>query len=71
MKKFEYMQFSPTMKKGIMSKSFDAKSLDNNLNQFGREGWELVTTIGLSGNAGVASWGSSTTGVVFIFKREV
>lgn len=71
MKKFEYMEFAPDMKRGFLAKSFDANKLAKQLNEFGAQGWELVTTIGISGNAGVGSWGSSTTNVVFIFKREI
>jgi len=71
MKKFEYMQFAPKMEKGFLSKSFDANLLSKQLNELGAEGWELVSTFSISGNAGIASYGAATVGVVFIFKREI
>lgn len=70
MKKFEYMQIAPKMDKGIMAKSFDLVKLSVEFNKLGEDGWELVQTINISGNTGV-SWGAATTGVVFIFKREI
>lgn len=71
MEKFEYKTITPDMKRGFLKKSFDVDSLQDELNALGREGWDLCATIPISGNAGVASYGSSTAQVVFVFKRKI
>lgn len=70
MKQFEYKLFTPRMKQGFTKKTFDMNDLNEDLKNFGIEGWELVTTIGISGNTGI-SWGAATAEVVFVFKRLV
>ena len=70
MEKFEYKIFTPRMRSGFTKKTFNMDDLNEDLAKFGKDGWELVTTIGISGNTGM-SWGSSTAEVVFIFKRKL
>lgn len=68
---FEYKTYTPDMKRGFLKKSFDGEALQDDLVALGKDGWDLCATIPISGNAGVASYGSSTAQVIFIFKRKI
>ena len=62
--KFEYK----TMKlatKGILGGKFDAEELDNILNEYGRDGWELIAAFDTNKTYG------ETRDVVVIFKRPL
>ncbi len=43
----------------------EANDLEKDLNDLGRQGWELVTSMGISGLSG------STNEVMFILKKQV
>ncbi len=59
------------MKRGLTVKSFKPEDLARELDAYGADGWELVSTVPISGNAGIASWGAGTVNVIFIFKKEI
>ena len=72
MKKYEYTVFNPTMKRGLTSKKISPDQLADDLTElYGKYGWELVATVPVTGNAGIASWGAATVNVIFVFKREI
>ena len=63
MKKFEYEVL--TIKFGVFDKrKFAEDELNKQLNEMGKDGWELVTSI-------KAQYGGSTNEVSLIFKREL
>lgn len=72
MEKFEYTVFNPTLKRGITSRKISPDQLADDLTElYGKDGWELVATVPITGNAGIASWGAATLNVIFIFKRKI
>lgn len=71
MDKYQYKIYTPKLKRGFTQKSLDFLAVAKELDELGQEGWELVSNIPFSGNAGVLSYGSSTTEVVFILKRKI
>lgn len=54
-----------------MKKTFDPADLQDDLQKLGMEGWEVISTIPIAGQAGVGAWGSSTAQVIFILKRNL
>jgi hypothetical protein len=69
--KYEYTVFRPKMTLGFTQKKFNIDQLTQDLNfVYGQDGWELVSVVPISGNSGI-SWGGSTVGVMFIFKRPL
>jgi hypothetical protein len=61
MKKFEYCLLNP--ERGFFS-DIDYKELTERLNQLGSQGWEVVTTVGVT-------VGGQTTGLLITLKREL
>ncbi len=63
MKKFEYCLLNP-------DKSFftgiDYEELTQRLNHLGRQGWEVVSTVGIT-----AGMGGQMTGLLITLKREL
>jgi hypothetical protein len=55
MKKFEYLQF--------LESSYSTTSIQDSLNEFGRNGWELVNFVSDAARCG--------TVLRFFFKREI
>lgn len=53
---------------GILASGIDSKGTQDKLNGLGENGWELVSIIPFTQ---VASWGSRTNRVSFIFKRKI
>jgi len=49
---------------GFWGSKLDTGNLDNALNEIGRQGWELVSAVGLNATYGI------TKEVVMIFKRQ-
>ena len=68
MEKFEYKVVVPDLK-GWPNKKVDTQDAGV-LTELGREGWELVSVVMLTGNTGV-SWGGTTSGLVYYLKRRV
>lgn len=60
---WEYKTYVLDADKSFWGGKFDSSSLDNVLNQFGSEGWELVNTV-----ASNKAYGE-TRAVIFLFKR--
>ena len=52
--------------KGFWSSKVDVHQLEDYCNQYGKEGWELVTSPTFSPNTG-----GETKGLVLIFKRPI
>lgn len=67
MEQWEYKIFTPEMKGWITKKVSDDTSEE--LNAFGKEGWELVGVTPVTANMGT-SWGGTTASFVFFFKRR-
>lgn len=63
MKKYEYKVFAYDTK-GVFGGKIDKRELESQLNKFGNEGWEMV-----SSTSSNQSYGSSKS-LVYIFKRE-
>ena len=63
MKKYEYKVFTYDTK-GVFGGKIDIRELESQLNKFGNEGWEMV-----SSTSSNQSYGSSKS-LVYIFKRE-
>ena len=61
MKKFEYRLLNP--EKGFF-RDIDYKELTERLNQLGSQGWEVVSTVGVT-------VGGQTTGLLITLKREL
>lgn len=68
MEKWEYKVFTPKME-GWLAKRVSKKTFEE-LDEFGKEGWELVSVAPVSGNTGV-SYGGTTANFVFFFKRKI
>lgn len=62
-KKFEYksIEIKP---KSIWTTIIDPIELDQTINKYGNDGWELVTVVPFSSNG-------ATNGFLFTFKREL
>ncbi len=63
MKKFEYRLLNP--EKGFIS-GIDYEELTQHLNHLGSQGWEVVSTVGIT--AGMAG---QMTGLLITLKREL
>ena len=63
MKKYEYKVYTYDTK-GVFGGKIDIRELESQLNKFGNEGWEMV-----SSTSSNQSYGSSKS-LVYIFKRE-
>lgn len=61
MTKWEYK----TIKQEGRSGDFDENSITRNMNGMGKEGWEMVSAIG------IAKWEGETKNILMIFKRPV
>jgi len=48
MNKWEYKVIALTVKRKFLSGQFDAQSVEDELNKFGQDGWELVRMEGVS-----------------------
>jgi len=48
MNKWEYKVVALTVKRKFLSGQFDAQSVEDELNKFGKEGWELVRMEGVA-----------------------
>lgn len=48
MNKWEYKVMVLTVKRKFLSGQFDAQSVEDELNKFGQDGWELVRMEGLT-----------------------
>lgn len=69
MEKWEYKVIAPEAKfKGWINKKLDI-TIEQNLNDLGNDGWELICAIPYAGNTTTA-WGAGTGNFVFIFKRR-
>ena len=64
MKKFEYKTL-PIPTKGWLKYKQDIEALDVMLNEHGKQGWELVVTVGNIYNSG------SNMGNILVMKREI
>lgn len=67
MEKFEYKII--TVNRNKLSKTAFQTELINNMNNFGNEGWELITIEGLAGGS-LFQRDGYTTEFIFIFKRK-
>ena len=61
MKRFEYRLLNP--ERGFFN-DIDYKELTERLNQLGSQGWEVVSTVGVT-------VGGQTTGLLITLKREL
>ena len=66
--KWEYKVITPKMEGWIKKKV--SGDTHEELNELGREGWELVGVAPVIGNAGT-SWGGTTMAFVFFLKRAL
>jgi len=64
MKKYEYKVLNIELKKSSLSRNELPSSLRAELNEFGRDGWEVVATAPLA-------WTNTVGGVGIILKREL
>jgi hypothetical protein len=64
MKQFEYRILNVTAG-GFWGQDFDAQALTDKLNELGREGWEIVSTVDTE------IYGGSSRGLLFTLKREI
>lgn len=48
MNKWEYKVIALTVKRKFLSGQFDAQSVEDELNKFGQDGWELVRMEGVT-----------------------
>lgn len=64
MEKFEYLTHSLDLGGVFSNSELEKKPLEDILNQYGDEGWELVTELAQDRN-------SSTTKIVLIFKKRI
>lgn len=67
MEKWEYKIINPEVK-GWVDKRIDPES-EQQLNELGNQGWELVSIAHLTSGAG-GGWGGDTKTFIFIFKRK-
>lgn len=64
MQKFEYKTIEIVPNFGFLSIKIDKTSLDNMLNKFGNEGWELITSTPLTSN-------NTTKVVYYTFRKAI
>lgn len=64
MDKFEYKTLF-TDAKGVLGGKFDQYAFQNELNELGSQGWELVSTVATAQSYGSTRW------VISIFKRKI
>lgn len=55
--------------KGWISKKPDP-AMEEAMNELGRQGWELISCVPMSGNTTTA-WGAATSDFVLVFKRSL
>ncbi len=61
---FEYKTFF-TDAKGVLGGRVDQNTFQNELNELGRQGWELVNTVAAAQSYGSTRW------IISIFKRKI
>ncbi|QHQ62000.1 DUF4177 domain-containing protein [Anaerocolumna sedimenticola] len=64
MEKFEYKTLF-TDAKGVFGGKVDQYSFQNELNELGSQGWELVNTVAAAQSYGSTRW------IISIFKRKI
>ncbi len=64
MEKFEYKTLF-TDAKGVLGGKVDQDGLENELNELGLQGWELVNTVAAAQSYGSTRW------IISIFKRKM
>ncbi len=64
MEKFEYKTIF-TDAKGVLGGKVDQYSFQNDLNEMGSQGWELVNTVAAAQSYGSTRW------IISIFKRKI
>lgn len=64
MEKFEYKTLY-TDAKGFLGGKVDQAVFQNEINDFGRQGWELVSTVATAQSYGSTRW------LISIFKRKI
>jgi len=67
MKKWEYKIITIKIE-GWVDKKIDSQA-EQQLNELGNEGWELVGNAPIGG--GIGGWGAETSSFSFIFKRLI
>ena len=64
MEKFEYRTLF-TDAKGVLGGKVDPGAFQNELNEYGLQGWELVSTVAAAQSYGSTRW------IISIFKRKI
>ena len=64
MEKFEYRTLF-TDAKGVLGGKVDRGTFQNELNEYGLQGWELVSTVAAAQSYGSTRW------IISIFKRKI
>lgn len=65
MKRFEYKTLDVSADRGFWGGKVDLQELTSKLNELGREGWELASSVDLN-------WGNgSSRNVIIMLKREL
>ncbi|RYC71824.1 MULTISPECIES: DUF4177 domain-containing protein [Spirosoma] len=64
MKRFEYLTLEVDTS-GFWNNKIDSQQLNDKLNELGREGWEVTSTVDLNRPQG------ATKGLLVILKREI
>lgn len=64
---WEYKIIEPKLKGQFLKKGWKTEEVEKMLNEMGENGWELVNITPIALQIG---WGSETSSVYFIFKRQ-
>jgi len=64
MEKFEYKTLF-TDAKGVLGGKVDQRAFENEINQLGSQGWELVSTVAAAQSYGSTRW------IISVFKRKI
>ena len=64
MEKFEYKTLTTNVK-GIWGGNVDLEKYENQLNQLGADGWELVSSVAVAEVQGATRW------IISTFKRKI